>query len=127
MHQLYPALLRMPIVVWAEGRGEEYAILVPSYACKDELKQVVEDEMLIRNCNFVQSIELVCLQLLCTVLILFPSHYLILMCSFAGHYGYPEYDLPALRILVSVEGCGEAAALCSIDRFLPQGAECVFS
>ena len=95
MNQLYPALLRMTVAVGAEGIGEEYAILVPAYACKDELKQVVEDGMLIRNRNFVQSAELVCLQLLCTVLVLFPSYCLILMRYFAGHYGYPEYDLLA--------------------------------
>ena len=71
MHQLYPTILRMPIVVRAEGRGEEYSLLIPAYGCKDELKQVVEDEMLICNHNFVQSAELVCLQLLCTVLVLF--------------------------------------------------------
>ena len=100
MHQLYPALLRMPVAVRAEGRGEEYAVSVPAYACKDELKQTVEDEMLIRNRNFVQSAELVCLQLLCIVLVLFSSYCLILMLSFAGHYDYLEYDLPALRILI---------------------------
>ena len=61
MHQLYPTLLRMPVAVRAEGRVEVYDVLVPAYACKDELKQVVEDGMLIRNRNFVQSIELVCL------------------------------------------------------------------
>ena len=38
MQQLYPALLRIPVVVRTEGRGEEYAVLVPAYACKDELK-----------------------------------------------------------------------------------------
>ena len=38
IHQLYPALLRMPIVVRAEGRGEEYVVSVPAYACKDKLK-----------------------------------------------------------------------------------------
>ena len=58
----------MPVVVRAEGRGEEYVVSVPAYACKDELKQVVEDEMLIHNRNFVQLAELVCLQLLCTIL-----------------------------------------------------------
>ena len=63
MQQLYPALLRMPVVMWAEGRGEEYTVSVPAYACKDEFKKVVEDGMLIRNRNFVQSAELVCLQL----------------------------------------------------------------
>ena len=36
------------------------------------------------------------------------------MHSFAGHYCYLEYDLPALRIPVSAEGCGEVAALRSI-------------
>ena len=100
MQQLYPTLLRIPVAVRAEGRGEEYVVSVPAYACKDELKQVVEDEMLIRNRNFVQSMEPVCLQLLCTILELFPSYCLILMHSFIGHYGYLEYDLPASRIPV---------------------------
>ena len=119
MHQLYPALLWMPITVRAEGKGEEYAISVPAYACKDKLTQVVEDGMLIRNHNFIQSAELVCLQLLCIILVLFPSYCLILMCYFAGHYGYPKHDLPASGIPVSAEGCGEATTLRSIDRFLP--------
>ena len=100
MQQLYIALLRMPIVVRPEGRGEEYVVSVPAYTCKDKLKQVVEDEMLIRNHNFVQSEELVCLQLICTILELFFSYGLILMRSFIGHYGYLEYDLPTSRILV---------------------------
>ena len=39
MHQLYPALLQMPVAVRAEGKGEEYAVLVPAYGCKDELKR----------------------------------------------------------------------------------------
>ena len=33
MHQLYPALLRMPVAVRAEGRGKEYVVSVPTYAC----------------------------------------------------------------------------------------------
>ena len=61
MHQLYPPLLQMPIAVRAKGKGEEYAVSVPAYACKNELKQVVEEGMLIRNRNFVQSAEPVCL------------------------------------------------------------------
>ena len=40
-----------------------------------------------------------------------------LMRSFAGYYGYPKHDLPASRVPVSAEGCGEVAALCSIDHF----------
>ena len=73
--------------------------------------------MLIRNRNFVQSVEWVCLQQLCSVLVLFSSYCLILMRSFAGHYDYPECDLPASRIPVSAEGCGEAATLRSINHF----------
>ena len=38
MHQLYPTLLHMPVVVRAEERGKEYVVSVPAYACKDELK-----------------------------------------------------------------------------------------
>ena len=45
MHHLYPTLLRMLVTVRVEGKGEEYAILVPAYACKDDLQQVVEDDM----------------------------------------------------------------------------------
>ena len=60
MEQLYPSLLRMSVVVRAEGKGEEYIVSVPSYACKEDLKQVVKDGMLIHNRNFVQSMELVC-------------------------------------------------------------------
>ena len=52
MHQLYPTLLRMPVAVRAKGRGEEYVVSIHAYACKDKLKQVVEDEMLIRNRNY---------------------------------------------------------------------------
>ena len=100
MHQLYPALLRIPVAMRAEERSEEYAISILAYACKDELKQVVKDRMLIRNRNIVQSTEPVCLQLLCTVLVLFMSYCLILMSSFVGHYDYSEYDLLASRIPV---------------------------
>ena len=117
MEQLYPALLQMPVAVRAEGKGEEYVVSVTTYACKDKLKQVVEDGMVIRNRNFFQSAELVCLQLLCIVLVSFSSYYLILMCSFAGYYGYSEHDLLAPRVQVSAEGYGEVAALRSISLF----------
>ena len=30
MHQLYPALHRMPVAMWAEGKGKEYAVSVPA-------------------------------------------------------------------------------------------------
>ena len=117
----------MPVAVRAKGKGEEYAVLVPAYACKDDLQQVVEDRMQIRNLNFFKLTKLVSLQLPCTVLELFLSYYLILLCYLAGYYCYPEHDLPALGIPVLAEGCREATALGSIDRFLPQGNECFLS
>ena len=117
MHQLYPTQLQMPVAMRAEGKGKEYAISVPAYACKDDLKQVVEDSMLLRNRNVVKSAELVCLQLLYTVLVSFPSYCLILMRSFIGYYDYPEHDLPTLRVPISVEGCGKVTALRSIGCF----------
>ena len=111
MEQLYPALLRMLVAMRAEGKGKEYVISVPAYACKDEIKQAVEDDKLIRNRNFVQSVELVCLQLLCTGLVSFPSYCLILIRSCAGYYVYLKHNLPAPRVLVSAEGCGEVEAV----------------
>ena len=38
MEQLYLALPRMPVAVRAEGKGEEYAVLVPANAYKEDLK-----------------------------------------------------------------------------------------
>ena len=107
----------MPVAVQAGEIGEEYIVPVPAYTCKDDLKQVVEDGMLIRNRNFVQLEELVCFPLLCIIPVLFRSHCLTLMCSFAGYHGYLEHDLPASRTPVSVGGCEEAMTLCSVGRF----------
>ena len=59
MEQLYLILLRMLLVVRAGGKGEEYVVSIPAYAFKEDLKQVVEDGILIRNRNFVQSAEVV--------------------------------------------------------------------
>ena len=52
--------MEQPVAIRTEGKGDEYVVSVPAYAYKEDLKQVVEDGMLIRNCNFVQSAELVC-------------------------------------------------------------------
>ena len=111
LKQLYPAMLRMPIEVRVEGKGEKYVVSIPAYACKEYLKQVVEEDMLIRNHNFVQSVDLVRSQLLCTVLVSLLSYYFIRRRSFVGRYDYPEHDLPASRVPNSAEGCGEVAAL----------------
>ena len=120
-------MLRIPVEVRVEGKCEKYAFSIPAYTCKEDIKQVVEDGMLIHNRNFVQSVELVCSQLLCTILVSLLSNFFTLRCSFVGCYGYPEHDLPTSRVLNSAEGCGEVTALCPISRFLPQGAKCFLS
>ena len=107
----------MPIEVRAEGKGEKYVVLIPAYACKEDLKQALEDDMLIRNSNFVQSAELVCSQLSYTSLISLLNYSFILMCYFAGSHGHLEHDLLASRVLDSAEGCGEIAALRPIGHF----------
>ena len=61
LHKLDPALLRMLVAVRAEGRGEEYVVSVLPSTGKEDLLQMVEDEMLVHNRNFTQSMELVCL------------------------------------------------------------------
>ena len=67
-------MLRIPVEVRVEGKGEKYVVLISTYACKEDLKQAVEDGMLISNRNFIQSMELVCSQLLCAALTSLPSH-----------------------------------------------------
>ena len=95
-------MLRIPVEVRAEGKCEKYAFSIPAYTCKEDLKQVVEDGMLIHNRNFVQSVELVCSQMLCTILVSLSSHFFTLRCSFVGCYGYPEHDLPTSRVLTQL-------------------------
>ena len=107
----------MPIEVRAKGKGEKYAVSIPTYAYKEDLKQVVEDGMLIRNRNFVQSTKLVRSLLMYTVLVSFVSYCFILMRFSASCHSYPKHDLPTLRVSDSVEVCGKVAALRSIDHF----------
>ena len=52
LHDLHPALLWMHVAIRAEGRGEEYAISVLASTGKEDLLQMVEDGMLVRNRNF---------------------------------------------------------------------------
>ena len=61
LHELYPVMLRMPIDVRAEGQGEEYSVTVLAGTTKEDLQQMIEDEMQIRNRNFTESTELVSL------------------------------------------------------------------
>ena len=59
LDDLYPRTLQMPITAWEAGQGEEYFVAVPVKTIKEDIKQIVEDGMQIRNRNYVQSVELV--------------------------------------------------------------------
>ena len=117
LEQLYPATIRMSIEVRAKGKGEKYVVSIPTYAYKEDLKQVVEDIMLIRNRNFVQLVELVSSLLLYTNLALLLSYCFVLMCFSTGCHSYPEHDLPTPRVSNSAEGCRKVTTLRSIDHF----------
>ena len=78
LHDLYPVMLRMPVVVRVWGQGEEYTILVPVGTIKEDLQQMIEDVMQVRNRNFSQSTELVSLEALYLILVLFLSYYHII-------------------------------------------------
>ena len=59
LNSLYPVMLRMPVVARANGAGEDYSVTVPSGTNKEDLQQIIEDGIQIRNRNYIQSYELV--------------------------------------------------------------------
>ena len=67
-------MLRMPVTVRARGQGEEYTISVPDGTIKEDLQQMIEDGMQVRNRNFAQLTELVSLEALYLILVLFLCH-----------------------------------------------------
>ena len=54
LRDLYPVMLRMPVVVRAGGQGEEYINSVPVGTIKEDLQQMIEYGMQVRNRNFAQ-------------------------------------------------------------------------
>ena len=67
-------MLQMPVTVRAGGQGEEYNISVPCNTNEEDIQQMIEDGMQVRNCNFDQSTELVSLEALFPVLVLISNH-----------------------------------------------------
>ena len=59
LDDLYPRMLRMPVAAQAGGLGEEYFVIVPTGIIKEDLQQICEDGMQVRNRNYIQSTELV--------------------------------------------------------------------
>ena len=54
-------MLRMPVATRAGGQSEEYSVTFPVDTIKEDLQQVIEDRMHVRNRNFTQSTKLVSL------------------------------------------------------------------
>ena len=59
LDDLYPRTLRLPMRAREAGQGEDYLVDVPVGTAKEDIYQIVEDGMQIRNWNFVQTEELV--------------------------------------------------------------------
>ena len=49
----------MPVTVRKVGLHEEYSVVVPMGTIKEDIQQIVQDGMQIRNHNFVKSVKLV--------------------------------------------------------------------
>ena len=59
LDDLYSTTLQMPVTAREAGLGEEYSLAVPIGTIKEDIQQIVQDGMQIRNRNYVQSVELV--------------------------------------------------------------------
>ena len=59
LNNLYPMLLRMSVVARDNGVGEDYSVTVPAGTNKEDLQQIIDDGIQIRNLNYIQSSELV--------------------------------------------------------------------
>ena len=59
LDNLYPRTLRLPVKAREARQGKEYPVTVPIGTAKNDIYQIVEDGMQIRNRNFVQAVELV--------------------------------------------------------------------
>ena len=59
MNSLYPHMLRMSVVARGMGLGEDYTVSVPVGTRKEDIQRIIDDRIQVRNCNYVQSTELV--------------------------------------------------------------------
>ena len=59
LDDLYLITLRMPITARAVRLGEEYSVAILVGTIKEDIQQIVKEEMQICNRNYVQSTKLV--------------------------------------------------------------------
>ena len=59
LDDLYLRTLRFPVRAREAGQGEEYSVVVPVGTAKEDIYQIIEDGMQIRNQNFIKTTEVV--------------------------------------------------------------------
>ena len=59
LNNLYPHMLRMPVAARGMGLGEDYSVSVPGGTRKEDIEQIIDDWIQVRNRNYVQPTELV--------------------------------------------------------------------
>ena len=59
LSNLYPHMLRMPVVARGMGLGEDYMVSILAGTQKEDIQRIIDDGIEVRNRNYVQSIELV--------------------------------------------------------------------
>ena len=59
LDNLYPHIYRVPVVARGMGLREDYSVTLPASTPKEDFLQIIDDGIQVRNCNFVQSNELV--------------------------------------------------------------------
>ena len=59
LNSLYLTMYRVPVAARGMGLLEDYSMPVTAYTSKEDFSQIIDDRILVRNRNFVQSIELV--------------------------------------------------------------------
>ena len=59
LNNLYLHMLRMSVVAWGMGLGEDYTVSVPARTRKEDIQRIIDDGIQVRNHNYVKSTELV--------------------------------------------------------------------
>ena len=59
LNNLYPYMLRMPVAARGMGLGEDYSASVLAGTRKEDIERIIDDEIQVRNRNYVQLTELV--------------------------------------------------------------------
>ena len=59
LNSLYPPMYRVPVAARGMGLHEDYSVPLPTSTPNEDFLQIIDDEIQVRNRNFVQSIELV--------------------------------------------------------------------